>query len=640
MGQVSDYLYCLVIAVTLAAECLVIVWSATSHRPRLWRALVVWAAVALLLPARAYVPALVFTMTAALTWALTYAIDSWPGGSATDVRSRPFAWNYQIADLLVVMLFLGTVIAICRTGPIPGIWSVFLLPLFGLPLAPVLALASRAGTGPYRARMVAATAVAVAIGAAMLVWIEITQQLHLAPLARLRNYGFARREIVATHVALVACLVSCAALVAWLSLTLWSHPPRWKRRGYALALALFAALGILLAARYFDELLLRPAGDIGKELLWLSIHAAPLIVLALLSAATGWLASRDWKGPGSRASRSLRGATLAGGAVLLLPASWLYWQMVRPLPFPPPPAAGENNYERIVAISQELGEKNERGRSGGDPLAIDPLLDEVAILLRANNYVPTSALEEEASRVYPPRIRGQYLHDLAIRLCGAARHKADRGDYDRSADYCLAALRFGEMYHRGGTEGHRRFGFQRELEALALLVQNGGRLSPAKSHEVIDAIGQAMRDREDPAIGEERSYVYFARSGGWSGRLRSVLPKGTLAGEYEQALRDEHLEADAQLIAVQTILAIRAFEKAEERLPATLDELVPRYLLRLPIDFHSSRPLVYRPAATDFELYSVGHDGLDNGGNFDPARYHPEQGFDLDRSWNVALGAR
>jgi len=36
----------------------------------------------------------------------------------------------------------------------------------------------------------------------------------------------------------------------------------------------------------------------------------------------------------------------------------------------------------------------------------------------------------------------------------------------------------------------------------------------------------------------------------------------------------------------------------------------------MPIDPHTGRPFIYRPGSDEFLLYSVGKDGIDNGGRF------------------------
>ena len=54
--------------------------------------------------------------------------------------------------------------------------------------------------------------------------------------------------------------------------------------------------------------------------------------------------------------------------------------------------------------------------------------------------------------------------------------------------------------------------------------------------------------------------------------------------------------------------------------PATLAELVPKYLPLVPIDPFDGQPLRYRPDRTHVLLYSVGQDQKDDGGRTSPAR--------------------
>src|SRR5690606_911527 len=62
-------------------------------------------------------------------------------------------------------------------------------------------------------------------------------------------------------------------------------------------------------------------------------------------------------------------------------------------------------------------------------------------------------------------------------------------------------------------------------------------------------------------------------------------------------------------------IALRRFQSREGRLPANLDELVPEYLERVPIDRMDGKPLRYRLNADGtFVLWSVGDDLVDEGG--------------------------
>lgn len=74
---------------------------------------------------------------------------------------------------------------------------------------------------------------------------------------------------------------------------------------------------------------------------------------------------------------------------------------------------------------------------------------------------------------------------------------------------------------------------------------------------------------------------------------------------------------EARRDAVLTIIAMECFHRARGVWPATLDELTPSFLPRVPRDPFDGAPLRYKPAAAPSEpplLYSVGVDGVDDGG--------------------------
>ena len=61
-------------------------------------------------------------------------------------------------------------------------------------------------------------------------------------------------------------------------------------------------------------------------------------------------------------------------------------------------------------------------------------------------------------------------------------------------------------------------------------------------------------------------------------------------------------------------IALRCYQSEQGNPPARLDELTTKYLSRVPQDPFSGQPLIYRAQGTNWLLYSVGSDGVDDGG--------------------------
>jgi len=77
-------------------------------------------------------------------------------------------------------------------------------------------------------------------------------------------------------------------------------------------------------------------------------------------------------------------------------------------------------------------------------------------------------------------------------------------------------------------------------------------------------------------------------------------------------LRDKRVAAHVRLLSAE--LAVRCYESEQGRAPTGLEQLVPKYLQRVPLDPFSGRPMLYRQQSTNWLLYSVGEDGVDDGG--------------------------
>ncbi|HZY90394.1 MAG TPA: hypothetical protein VFE78_36570 [Gemmataceae bacterium] len=91
----------------------------------------------------------------------------------------------------------------------------------------------------------------------------------------------------------------------------------------------------------------------------------------------------------------------------------------------------------------------------------------------------------------------------------------------------------------------------------------------------------------------------------------------------------------AYLRCMEVALAAERYRQANKKWPELLDNLCPDLLAAVPLDPFDGQPLRYRRLEDGVMIYSVSHDGEDNGGNLDPA--HPMQpGVDVGcRLWDV-----
>ena len=89
--------------------------------------------------------------------------------------------------------------------------------------------------------------------------------------------------------------------------------------------------------------------------------------------------------------------------------------------------------------------------------------------------------------------------------------------------------------------------------------------------------------------------------------------------------------AHERLLAAE--LALRCYQAEQGHPPARLDDLLTNYLSRVPQDPFSGRPMIYRPQSTNWLLYSVGPDGVDDGGRPVGRGWQAKGDLLFDSSW-------
>lgn len=71
---------------------------------------------------------------------------------------------------------------------------------------------------------------------------------------------------------------------------------------------------------------------------------------------------------------------------------------------------------------------------------------------------------------------------------------------------------------------------------------------------------------------------------------------------------------EGKLSAARAAVAVERFKLANGKLPNRLEDLVPRFLASVPIDPFNDKPQVYKIVGNTYRIYSVGPNGIDDGG--------------------------
>jgi hypothetical protein len=416
---------------------------------------------------------------------------------------------------------------------------------------------------------------------------------------------------VAVQGAMPVILAACLALPLIASRLARKLPETKRRRVVLLAITIAAAIGLPTALLAWDEFRTAAWGDILLRLAEIGIHSIPLVALSGLLALVTWLCAVGWGQTTGYKPRLARGALLVLVVIAGLPGAWIYWHMVRYAAFPKLERRPVNHYHRIVAIARRVHEF----AYWHDPLpaAIQTELDEAVTLLRESNYAPVYSPDPEFWGAEPGDwLRGDEVRSVTARFAKAA--EAAAGDHDRAADYALAIIRLDAMVDHGGSSGHANGGYQ-------FLVDHRANITAAKARDIIQLLEKTLDERYPAETVAAWSQAHFEKSQGWRPKLHYILAgRVSFDGSADlSGVLDSRKPAETTNRLLQADLAIRAFASDHGRLPVWLEELTPEYLPDLPIDPYSGKLLVYRLTINEFVLYSVGLNGIDDGGKFTPA---------------------
>ncbi len=146
--------------------------------------------------------------------------------------------------------------------------------------------------------------------------------------------------------------------------------------------------------------------------------------------------------------------------------------------------------------------------------------------------------------------------------------------------------------------------------------QQFDRLADLTDENNLEAVQQAIEAFEAELETQETPVGLIGEAlGGRGSRSRMVARIG--ASFYMPAMHrmwQVQWRLAAQQEVLKTTIAVERFRLQHQRLPESLDELVPEFLAVVPQDIWSGQPLVFKPKAGSYQVYSVGPNRKDDGG--------------------------
>lgn len=359
---------------------------------------------------------------------------------------------------------------------------------------------------------------------------------------------------------------------------------------------------------------------------WASIITA----IAMTHAIVAWLAC----GWGTDLSENRRrrhhtgwvaqSALLLLAALMAIPPAFFYFRLITPIPIPASKTSDANGWMDIVAAGR-MAENS----STSSTIAFYDLASPTQLAAAVKALTPAYQRLDRGLRkeVFCPLEYSQedldveaitHQRTLARAVAGRGRLAEIEQRFQDAADSYLQIVRFGFAARRGGLMVDSLVGTACAGVGRARLYDCHEQLPPSDCLAIASALEQMEQQAEPAATFVYRDRIWEQHAFGWHGHLQQIIDDiapsdlgfGT-AGFVDMCVRER-----AEMRLLRTTLAIHAWRVTTGDLPDSLDQLVPKYLNEIPIDPMSPNRtrLRYKRGDDSYLLYSVGYDGVDDGG--------------------------
>jgi len=295
--------------------------------------------------------------------------------------------------------------------------------------------------------------------------------------------------------------------------------------------------------------------------------------------------------------------------VLAIAAPWL---VNSPPPVALPPLPDPNGYDDFIqAGKMRIGELDDLRTATEDELRSYVMTNTASLKLmrvglRRECRVPLDfRLTNATTGIHAT------LKLLVVLLAAEGRFaELEKRPADAAVSYA-DAVTFGSRIAKGGTMIDHLVG----VGCQAIGGDSLGKIADKLTQEQLLAFASRVEEADISGMSwdESQKITKSHEQRSSSNPIRQAWNWWKFRPSKQLAKQRVHIQ-EARLRMLAAEFALRCHRSEKGHPPERLEQLVPKYLQRVPSDPFSGQPLIYRTQGTNWLLYSVGTDGVDDNG--------------------------
>jgi hypothetical protein len=335
--------------------------------------------------------------------------------------------------------------------------------------------------------------------------------------------------------------------------------------------------------------------------------------------------------------------------ILSFPAI-VVWKLAHPSPIPVIEMPSPNGYDDLVRGGEMIQAGSPMLNTAVEPKSTQDLATEIAKFAAAYEAIRLGLSRPSKVEAFPANgeldealdtERFSNLRSAGRALMRDAELAQQQGRFGDAAAIALENVRLGHATAHCGLMIDAMVGIAIEGLGHSTLVQIIGRVDQETCRKTIAELESAERARESFAEIQRRNRIWSQHAYSWIGHLMIIVDDFSPATRSNDDIFADslfpRLEAVTDLLILE--LTLRQFRLDHGKLPLKLEELVPDYLQRIPLDPFDelNRPYRYLPNKGAYSLYSLGFDRDDDGGV--PLEHDENGGYDFTAGGDLRLDA-